>query len=151
MVRLEEFICNYVQSRKVAILLGVIPLYHAEHGLGTPMHENGLPVFVADGRTERRRLAAISVMRPVTPATQASSAPAAITLARPAAGMLHWLPGARRLAALLEPRFVLRVAHVFEIDLRYPRLTSALAYVASCAHATLVGVDVGEAPAAHGH
>ena len=40
-VRLDEFICNLVQNRKVAILIQVVPLAHPEGQIGNPVHENG--------------------------------------------------------------------------------------------------------------
>ena len=151
---LNECIVNLVQGRMVVIILNVTVMEHPGVKLGNPSLFPGAlnrpPPQATELQIAHRRLAAVTVTRQVVP--EASGGTAAATLARPIAGLLSWLPVASYLAWLLEPRFLRRVAHVFQVDSRFPRATAAVVSIASHAHAALSassnGADLLSAPRA---
>ena len=94
----------------------------------------------AEKETALRRLGAITVSRQIVPAP---ARPAIALATRPTGGgPLCWLPGAGWAARMIEPRFVMRVAHVFEADSNFPRATSALVSFASRVHAALSAAEL---------
>ena len=62
----------------------------------------------------------------------------AVPLATATPGSLSWLPYAERLAAALDPAFLIRLCHLLEVEARWPRATRILLRLAAYAHAALV-------------
>ena len=143
-IRINECIVNRVQNRMVCIILHAQALYNPLQLLGNPVPFGEVsPPFAAvtaEKETALRRLGAITVSRQIVPAPVR---PANALATRPTGGgPLCWLPGAGWAARMIEPRFVMRVAHVFEADSNFPRATSALVSFASRVHAALSAAEL---------
>ena len=152
-IRIHECVVNLVQQRQVCIILEAEAVHNPRHQLGSPVRWDGLTARKTEQETALdtavRRLSAVTISRPILPAPCAHPPPA--LLGRPtSAGPLCWLPFSGRLAGILEPCFVQRVAHVFEVDVKYPRVTEGLVALASRAHAALAAAPIAAAPTAAG-